>query len=141
MVLDGFLGIRKSRLQLRASVGFRGKMINDRRLLAIVDSQKVFSIQLGEGIGAQSHVFRESQDVHLTPQNRMRKGRRNDYYPRASGHHWRTLSEITPKDNHFTAKGRIWAPHDVAQNPVYRLGTVSMLCWSFIPNDQLCFLE
>jgi hypothetical protein len=116
-------------------------MINDGRFLAIADSQKVLSIRLGKGIGAQSHVFGESQDVHLTPQNRTRKGRRNDCCPRATGHHSLTLSKITPKDNHFTAKGRIWAPHDVAQNPVYRLGTVSMLCWSFIPIDQLCFPE
>jgi len=80
-------------------------MINDGRFLAIVDSWKVLSIWLGEGIGMQSHVFRESQDAHLTPQNQTRKGRRNDCCPRASGHHWRTLSEITPKDNHFIAKG------------------------------------
>jgi len=44
-------------------------MINDGRLLAIVDSQKVLSIWPGEGISVQSHVFRESQDTHLMPQN------------------------------------------------------------------------
>jgi hypothetical protein len=65
MAFDGFPGIRQSRL----FVGFWWKMINDGRLLAIVDSQKVLNIWLGEGIGVQSHVFRESQDTHLTPQN------------------------------------------------------------------------
>jgi hypothetical protein len=41
------------------------------------------------------------------------------------------LSEITPENNHFTAKGRIWALHDVTQNLVYHFGTMSVLCWSF----------
>jgi hypothetical protein len=113
-------------------------MINDGRLLATIDSQKVFSRRLGEGIGAQSHVFRESQNAHLTPQNQTQEGH---YCPRASRHHWKTLSKITHKDNHFTAKGQIWVLHDVPQNPVYYISTMSVLCWSLIPNDQLCFLE
>ncbi len=71
----------------------------------------------------------------------MCEGHKNDCCPRASGHHWRTLLEITPENNHFTTKGRIWALHDVTQSPVYHLGTMSVLCWSFIPNDQFCFLK
>jgi len=72
-------------------------MINDGRLLAIADSLKVLSIRLGEGIGAQFHVFRESQDAHLTPQNRMQKGCRNECCSRTSGHHWCTLHIV---ENH-----------------------------------------
>jgi len=82
-------------------------LINDGRLLAIADFQKVLGIQLGEGIDVQSHVFRESQDAHLTPQNRTRKDRINDCCLRTFGHHWRTLSKINPEDNHFTAEGQI----------------------------------
>jgi hypothetical protein len=48
-------------------------MINDGRLLAIANSQKVLSIQRGEGIDAQFHVFRESQDAHFTPQTKCKK--------------------------------------------------------------------
>jgi hypothetical protein len=44
-------------------------MINDGRLLTIANSQKVLNIWLGEGIGVQFHIFRENQDMHLTPQN------------------------------------------------------------------------
>jgi hypothetical protein len=65
----------------------------------------------------------------------MREGRRNDCCLKASGHHYWTLLKITPEDNHFTAKGRIWALHDVAQSPVYHLSIVSVLCWSLILSD------
>jgi hypothetical protein len=62
-------------------------MINDRRLLAIADYQKVLNIRPKEGISMQSHVFRESQDAHLTPQNQMREGRISNCCSRTYGHH------------------------------------------------------
>jgi hypothetical protein len=46
-------------------------MINDGRFLAIANSQKVLNIRRGKGIGVQFHVFRENQDAHFTPQNKM----------------------------------------------------------------------
>jgi hypothetical protein len=122
-------------------VNFPWKMINGGRLFAIVDSQKVISIWPGEGIDAQFHVFRDSQDTHFTPQNRTWEGRKNKCCSRASPHHWWTLPKIASENNHFIAKGWIWALHDVMQSLVYHFNIVLMLCWSLIPNDQLCFSE
>jgi hypothetical protein len=84
-------------------------MINDGKLLAIVDSQKVLSIRPGERIDVQSHVFCESQDVHLTAQNRTQEDCKNDCCPRASGHHWSPLVDIVenhpPKTTTLLPKG------------------------------------
>jgi len=115
-------------------------MINDGRLLAIANSQKVFSRRLGEGIGAQSHVFRESQNAHLTPQNQTQEGHKTIAAREplnTTGRHCRkspTKTTILPPQGKFGL-------HDVPQNPVYYISTMSVLCWNLIPNDQLCFLE
>jgi len=122
MALDGFPGIRQPQLWLKAPC--RLPMENDQWWKTFghcrLSEGTLHTAWRGDWRTISCFSWESKRALDATKPKA--RGPQNDCYLKASRHHWQTLSEITHKDNHFTAKGQIWVLHDVAQSPVYCLG-------------------